>query len=127
MLQEGFRPGVMEKLGLSPDVFLKRNPKQAYGRMTGWGQEGLLSQAVGHDINYTSLKALYMPSSGKGTWFAINLVGDFGGGVRPPTWCIEEPSFRSNSHVLSTVLRPYRLHRSSLSSFPSAYPSWSRS
>ncbi|MDS6826908.1 CoA transferase, partial [Klebsiella pneumoniae] len=52
---EGFRPGVMERLGLGPDVALKRNPKLVYGRMTGWGQFGPLAQAAGHDINYISL------------------------------------------------------------------------
>ena len=54
-LQEGFRPGVMEKLGLGPDVCLKRNPRLVYGRMTGWGQEGPIAKAAGHDINYISL------------------------------------------------------------------------
>ncbi|MCP4667195.1 MAG: CoA transferase, partial [Deltaproteobacteria bacterium] len=54
-LQEGFRPGVMEKLGLGPDVCLKRNPRLVYGRMTGWGQEGPLAHAAGHDINYIAL------------------------------------------------------------------------
>ncbi|HXQ45441.1 MAG TPA: CaiB/BaiF CoA-transferase family protein, partial [Caulobacteraceae bacterium] len=52
---EGFRPGVMERLGLGPEVALKRNPKLVYGRMTGWGQTGPLSQAAGHDINYIAL------------------------------------------------------------------------
>src|SRR6185295_9994767 len=54
-LLEGFRPGVMEKLGLGPDIVLKRNPKLVYGRMTGWGQEGPLAQAAGHDINYIAI------------------------------------------------------------------------
>ena len=52
---EGFRPGVMERLGLGPEVCLNQNPKLVYGRMTGWGQQGKLSQAAGHDINYISL------------------------------------------------------------------------
>src|SRR5690348_8112374 len=52
---EGFRPGVMERLGLGPDVALKRNPKLVYGRMTGWGQYGPYSQAAGHDINYIAI------------------------------------------------------------------------
>src|SRR6185437_16250042 len=52
---EGFRPGVMERLGLGPDVCLGRNPKLVYGRMTGWGQEGPLAKAAGHDINYIAL------------------------------------------------------------------------
>jgi alpha-methylacyl-CoA racemase len=55
VLQEGFRPGVMEKLGLGPDVCLERNPRLVYGRMTGWGQEGPLAKVAGHDINYISL------------------------------------------------------------------------
>src|SRR4051812_13098500 len=54
-LIEGFRPGVMERLGLGPDVVLARNPRLVYGRMTGWGQEGPLAQAAGHDINYISV------------------------------------------------------------------------
>ena len=54
-LIEGFRPGVMERLGLGPDVCLGRNPKLAYGRVTGWGQEGPLAQAAGHDLNYIAL------------------------------------------------------------------------
>ena len=55
ILQEGFRPGVMERLGLGPDVCLARNPKLVYGRMTGWGQTGPLAHAAGHDINYIAL------------------------------------------------------------------------
>src|SRR4051794_28270808 len=51
-LIEGFRPGVMERLGLGPDICLKRNPRLAYGRVTGWGQEGPLAHAAGHDLNY---------------------------------------------------------------------------
>jgi alpha-methylacyl-CoA racemase len=81
-LQEGFRPGVMEKLGLGPDVCLKRNPKLVYGRMTGWGQEGPLSQASGHDINYIALTgALYsIGRPDQNPVPPLNLVGDFGGG-----------------------------------------------
>ncbi|GGD13129.1 CoA transferase [Pyruvatibacter mobilis] len=83
VLQEGFRPGVMERLGLGPDVVLKRNPKIVYGRMTGWGQEGPLALAAGHDINYISLTgALHAigPKEGKPVP-PLNLVGDFGGGA----------------------------------------------
>jgi alpha-methylacyl-CoA racemase len=83
ILQEGFRPGVMERLGLGPDVVLKRNPKIVYGRMTGWGQEGPLALAAGHDINYISLTgALHAigPKEGKPVP-PLNLVGDFGGGA----------------------------------------------
>src|SRR6202011_4258604 len=54
-LIEGFRPGVMERLGLGPDVVLARNPRLVFGRMTGWGQQGPLAQAAGHDINYISV------------------------------------------------------------------------
>ncbi len=81
-LQEGFRPGVMEKLGIGPDVCLKRNPKLVYGRMTGWGQEGPLANASGHDINYIALagalNAIGRP--GEKPVPPINLLGDFGGG-----------------------------------------------
>ncbi|GAA6157033.1 CaiB/BaiF CoA transferase family protein [Pyruvatibacter sp. HU-CL02332] len=83
ILQEGFRPGVMERLGLGPDVVLGRNPKIVYGRMTGWGQEGPLAHAAGHDINYISLTgALHAigPKEGKPVP-PLNLVGDFGGGA----------------------------------------------
>jgi alpha-methylacyl-CoA racemase len=81
-LQEGFRPGVMEKLGLGPDVCLKRNPRLVYGRMTGWGQEGPMAMAAGHDINYISLSgALHaIGNKGKKPVPPLNLVGDFGGG-----------------------------------------------
>lgn len=81
-LQEGFRPGVMEKLGLGPDVCLARNPRLVYGRMTGWGQEGPLAGAAGHDINYISLSgALHaIGRPGEKPVPPLNLVGDFGGG-----------------------------------------------
>jgi alpha-methylacyl-CoA racemase len=78
---EGFRPGVMERLGLGPDVALKRNPKLVYGRMTGWGQTGPLSQAAGHDINYIALTgALHAIGVKDKPVPPLNLVGDFGGG-----------------------------------------------
>jgi alpha-methylacyl-CoA racemase len=81
-LQEGFRPGVMEKLGLGPEVCLKRNPRLVYGRMTGWGQQGPLSHAAGHDINYIALSgALHtFGRKGENPVPPLNLVGDFGGG-----------------------------------------------
>jgi alpha-methylacyl-CoA racemase len=60
-LLEGFRPGVMERLGLGPDVCLARNPSLVYGRMTGWGQEGPLAHAAGHDINYIALAGTLAP------------------------------------------------------------------
>ncbi len=82
-LIEGFRPGVMERLGLGPEVCLSRNPKLVYGRMTGWGQEGPLAQAAGHDINYIALAgALYcIGRRGTAPVPPLNLVGDFGGGA----------------------------------------------
>jgi alpha-methylacyl-CoA racemase len=82
-LLEGFRPGVMEKLGLGPDVCLKRNPKLVYGRMTGWGQSGPLAQAAGHDINYIALIGALHAIGRKGETPVppLNLVGDFGGGA----------------------------------------------
>ena len=81
-LLEGFRPGVMERLGLGPDVCLERNPRLVYGRMTGWGQEGPLSQAAGHDINYIALAGALDPIGHKDgpPCPPLNLVGDFGGG-----------------------------------------------
>lgn len=81
-LQEGFRPGVMEKLGLGPDVCLKINPRLVYGRMTGWGQEGPLARAAGHDINYIALSGALHTIGRKGQKPVppLNLVGDFGGG-----------------------------------------------
>jgi alpha-methylacyl-CoA racemase len=81
-LIEGFRPGVMERLGLGPDVVLGRNPKLVYGRMTGWGQEGPLANAAGHDINYISLTgALAAIGPREKPALPLNLVGDFGGGA----------------------------------------------
>ena len=81
-LIEGFRPGVTERLGLGPEVCLERNPKLVYGRVTGWGQDGPLSQAAGHDINYISLAgACYCIGKGdQPPSPPLNLVGDFGGG-----------------------------------------------
>ena len=81
-LVEGYRPGVTERLGLGPDDCLARNPKLVYGRMTGWGQDGPMAQAAGHDINYIALAgalAHFGREGGKPTP-PINLVGDFGGG-----------------------------------------------
>ncbi len=81
-LQEGFRPGVMEKLGLGPDECLQRNPRLVYGRMTGWGQEGPLAPMAGHDINYISLSGALHTFGARGgkPSIPLNLVGDFGGG-----------------------------------------------
>src|SRR5579872_4107867 len=78
---EGFRPGVMERLGLGPDVALKRNPKLVYGRMTGWGQTGPLAGSAGHDINYIALAgALAAIGTPEQPIAPLNLLGDFGGG-----------------------------------------------
>jgi alpha-methylacyl-CoA racemase len=81
-LIEGFRPGVVERLGLGPDVCLARNPRLVYGRMTGWGQEGPLAQAAGHDINYIALAGALdsIGRRGEPPVPPLNLVGDFGGG-----------------------------------------------
>lgn len=82
VLIEGFRPGVTERLGLGPDVALQRNPGLVYGRMTGWGQEGPLSQVAGHDINYISLTGVLhaIGRQGERPVPPLNMVGDFGGG-----------------------------------------------
>jgi alpha-methylacyl-CoA racemase len=82
VLIEGFRPGVMERLGLGPDVCLARNPGLVYGRMTGWGQDGPMAQAAGHDINYIALAGVldHIGRAGERPLPPLNLVGDFGGG-----------------------------------------------
>jgi len=82
VLIEGFRPGVMERLGLGPDVCRDRNPRLVYGRMTGWGQDGPLAQAAGHDINYIALAGALnaIGHAGQKPVPPLNLVGDFGGG-----------------------------------------------
>ena len=79
---EGFRPGVMERLGLGPDELLADNPKLIYGRMTGWGQTGPYAQAAGHDINYIALAGAlaHFGRKGEKPTPPINMVGDFGGG-----------------------------------------------
>jgi len=79
---EGFRPGVMERLGLGPDIALKRNPKLVYGRMTGWGQFGPYAQAAGHDMNYIAISGALSAIGMKDKPVPpLNLVGDFGGGA----------------------------------------------
>ena len=82
LLVEGFRPGVMERLGLGPDDCLARNPRLVYGRMTGWGQHGPLAKAAGHDINYIAISgALHaIGRAGEAPVPPLNYVGDFGGG-----------------------------------------------
>ena len=81
-LIEGFRPGVMERLGLGPDVALAKNPRLVYGRMTGWGQDGPLAQRAGHDINYIALAGVLAAFGrhGEAPVPPLNLIGDFGGG-----------------------------------------------
>lgn len=82
-LIEGFRPGVMERLGLGPDICLSHNPRLVYGRMTGWGQSGPLADRAGHDINYIALSGALAAIGGPDGKPAIplNLIGDFGGGA----------------------------------------------
>ena len=82
VLIEGFRPGVLERLGLGPDVCLARNSRLVYGRMTGWGQDGPLAPAAGHDINYIALSGVLhlIGTPGGKPVPPLNLVGDFGGG-----------------------------------------------
>jgi alpha-methylacyl-CoA racemase len=82
-LIEGFRPGVMERLNLSPEVCMGRNPKLVYGRMTGWGQTGPLAHSAGHDINYIALTGVLnaIGSAGETPTVPLNLIGDFGGGA----------------------------------------------
>lgn len=81
-LIEGFRPGVAERMGLGPETCLERNPRLVYGRMTGWGQEGQLAQAAGHDLNYVALTGVLdrIGREGEPPTPPLNLVGDFGGG-----------------------------------------------
>jgi alpha-methylacyl-CoA racemase len=80
-LIEGFRPDVMERLGLGPEIILQRNPKMAYGRMTGWGQTGPLAHTAGHDLNYLSVTgALAAIGPKERPLPPLNLVGDYGGG-----------------------------------------------
>ena len=83
VLIEGFRPGVTERLGLGPDACLSRNPRLVYGRVTGWGQDGPLAQAAGHDINYIAIcGALHaIGRAGGAPMPPLNLIGDYGGGA----------------------------------------------
>jgi crotonobetainyl-CoA:carnitine CoA-transferase CaiB-like acyl-CoA transferase len=82
-LIEGFRPGVMERLGLGPEVCFERNPRLVYGRVTGWGQTGPLAQAAGHDLNYVALTGAInaMGRRGEAPVIPLSMIGDFGGGA----------------------------------------------
>ncbi len=82
---EGFRPGVMERLGLGPEACMARNPKLVYGRMSGWGQQGPLAKTIGHDANFIALSGVYagIGEKGGGPVYPLNLVGDMGGGGAP--------------------------------------------
>jgi len=81
-LFEGFRPGVTERLGLGPETCMKRNPRLVYGRMTGWGQSGPLSQTAGHDLGYIAITGVLnaIGRAGAPPSIPLNLIGDFGGG-----------------------------------------------
>ncbi len=79
---EGYRPGVMERLGLGPDIALSRNPRLVYGRVTGWGQTGPLAHSAGHDINYIAISgALHAIGTSARPVVPLNLIGDYGGGA----------------------------------------------
>ena len=80
-LIEGFRPGVMERLGLGPEICTARNPRLVYGRMTGWGQDGPIAHTAGHDLNYIALSGALWASGepDRAPTFPLNLLGDFGG------------------------------------------------
>jgi alpha-methylacyl-CoA racemase len=82
-LIEGFRPGVMERLGVGPEEALARNPRLVYGRMTGWGQDGPMAAQAGHDVNYISIAGVLgsFARQGERPLFPLNLVGDYGGGA----------------------------------------------
>lgn len=82
-LIEGMRPGVMERLGLGPDTCLEQNPKLVYGRLTGWGQDGPLSQVAGHDINYAGISsaAFYSSPEGQAPFPTPTMLADVGGGA----------------------------------------------
>jgi alpha-methylacyl-CoA racemase len=90
-LIEPFRPGVAERLGIGPEPCLAANPRLVYGRITGWGQEGPLARAAGHDINYIAVTGLLhaIGRAGERPVPPLNLVGDYGGGgmLLASAWC----------------------------------------
>jgi alpha-methylacyl-CoA racemase len=106
VLIEGFRPGVMERLGLGPDACMSRNPRLVYGRMTGWGQTGPLASAAGHDINYISLSgALHsVGRAGERPLPPLNLVGDFGGGAMFLAFGVMSAVFEAQRSGLGQVI-----------------------
>lgn len=106
VLIEGFRPGVMERLGLGPDVCLERNPRLVYGRMTGWGQYGPLAHAAGHDINYVALTgALHaIGRSGEGPVVPLNYIGDYGGGAMMLAFGVLSALYESRRSGLGQVV-----------------------
>jgi alpha-methylacyl-CoA racemase len=103
---EGFRPGVMERLGLGPEVLLGRNPGLIYGRVTGWGQEGPLAHTAGHDINYIALAGALDAIGEKGRRAVppLNLVGDFGGGSMLLAFGIVAALFERKQSALGQVV-----------------------
>ncbi len=104
-LIEGFRPGVMERLGLGPDVCLGANPRLVYGRMTGWGQSGPLAPAAGHDINYIALSgALHAIGTPEQPLPPLNLVGDFGGGAMLLAWGMMAALWEARNSGLGQVV-----------------------
>jgi len=88
VLVEGFRPGVMERLGIGPEVALDRNPRLIYGRMTGWGQSGPRAKTAGHDINYIGLTGMLsaLGTESGAPRAPLNLLGDYGGGPLFGAW-----------------------------------------
>jgi len=103
---EGFRPGVMERLGLGPEALLGRNPRLIYGRVTGWGQEGPLAHTAGHDINYIALAGALDAIGEKGRRAVppLNLVGDFGGGSMLLAFGIVAALFEREQSALGQVV-----------------------
>ena len=126
-LIEGYRPGVMERLGLGPDVLLADNPRLVYGRMTGWGQTGPLAAAAGHDINYIALSGVLhtVGVAGSKPVVPVNYIGDFGGGgmllafgmaaallsvARGGTGQVVDAAMTDGSALLSSMTWQFRSH-----------------